>query len=235
MKQDSFFGGRMVWYDRFLGNGAAGSEVALVPGYTYTETNAGFTAIRGANGMTLSQPAAATAGAYADKQHLRARYLTIGGNMEMLCRYTGVLGATAEQFPIFWLRGNGTVGTAPLGSGDADCYYCQQDTLNNIFQMWRVSASAQTQVGSNFAFTSVAADIWIRFAVVGTGQYGKIWQDGTSEPVWGITGANVDIVRGSHFGLGFSGGNSGVVQFDNLVKELYVWDLDLSEREVAVG
>lgn len=232
-KLDSTLGGRLVWFDRFLGNGAAGSEVALAPQYVYTETNAGFTAIRGTTGMTMSMPAASTAGAYADKQHLRCKYLVLGANIEMLCRYTGVTSAT-EQFPIFWLRGNGTVAGAALAACDGTCYYVQQQPASNNIDVERVSASAQVSLGTA-AFTAVAADLWIRFAANGTNVYAKIWQEGLSEPAdWGVKASNAEIPRGNHFGIGFSGGNSGIVQFDNVVKELYVWDLDLSEREAAI-
>ncbi len=231
-KLDSTFGGRLVWFDRFLGDGSAGSEVALAPQYVYTETNAGFTSIRGATGMSMVIPAASSVGGYTDKQHLRCKYLTLGANIEMLMRYTGVTGT--EQFPIIWLRGNGTVAGSNLGAADDTCYYMQQTPLTNSLDIERVSASAQTSLGT-FAFTAVAADLWMRLAAVGTNIYGKIWQEGTSEPAdWGIKAANAEIPRGNHFGIGLSGGNDPNTTWTHVVKELYVWDLDLSEREAAI-
>ena len=234
-KLDSVFGGRLVWHDRFLGDGTANSELSLSSRYTYTETTANFTAQRGTTGVTLNMAAADTAGGYVDKQHVRCRYLTIGGNQEMLCKFTGVTGV--EQFPIFWLRGNGTVASSPLGAADDTCYYWQHDVQGGILQCLRVSASAQVQVGTNHTFAASASDMWIRCAAVGTNLYSRIWLDSSNEPTsWSTAGgSNTEVPRGSHFGFGFSGGNSGIVTFTDLVKELYVWDLDLSEREAALG
>lgn len=101
-------------------------------------------------------------------------------------------------------------------------------TASNTFYHARLSANANNLVigkvvtGTNTdlfttAFTvSIATFYWIRFRVVGTNLYARVWADGGSEPgTWTLTGTDSSITGAGGFGLTINASSTAVT-----------WDFD---------
>lgn len=217
---NSVFRGRHIWSDYFLASTA--TELSATALYDYNESNAGFTCLRGATGVTFSMPAASTAGAYGDGMGFRVRSQKASPDVEMLSLFTAQI--ANEQIPGWWARGNGTFGTTGTSGQDGGCI--KIEALQGATEQLRFWNEAGTNV-VNAAVDWTAADWWIRLAFIGTRAYARAWLATGIEPTtWHIDGSlTVAPGSGRHFGCGMTGGNSGTVDFTHIIKQLHVWDL----------
>lgn len=96
--------------------------------------------------------------------------------------------------------------------------------------------------GNNFNLANATVTInintfyWYRFRIVGTGLFGKVWQDGSVEPSsWTLQATDSSIASGGIALLGNTGTGSNVVSFDSLYVVDYVLTDSVSSTEALSG
>lgn len=224
----SVFGGRPVWFDT-----CQGVADVVAPGYTYNETQAGFTYARGPSNTTLSMLGVNAVGSYADGQAFRVEGNSGTPNMELLLKW--VVESTTENLPGIWLRGGGAFGGA-VQSRDATCYWFEADS--DSFAINLVTSIAGTGALVSGSTTTVAwtvgASAYLRAAAVGNLFLAKAWAATDPEPGWQMRIVDSAVTDTStRYGFGLNGGASGISDYSGLMQGFWAWSLDAPIGAIA--
>jgi hypothetical protein len=225
----SVFGGRPLFYDHFRGSGEA-FNISTSYLYACSDTNAGFTAVKGATGTVMTMPASSTGGFYSDGMLRRPR--TPGAqDIELLLAF--IPDTATENFVGVWVRGDGVTPGSGGQSRDSNCYFfeCDIDT-GGFFQVTRSVAGAVTVSGGaspNGAWTTGVL-AYLRVAAIGPWFFGRAWSSVNPEPPgWNLMYLETTVTpdNRTRFGVGFNSGNSGVVDYSTTISGLWAWDLSV--------
>lgn len=96
--------------------------------------------------------------------------------------------------------------------------------------------------GNNFNLVNATVTVnintfyWYRFKIVGTGLYGKVWQDGTVEPnTWTLQTTDSSIASGGIALLGNTGTASNSVSFDSFYIVDYVLEDNMTISDISTS
>jgi hypothetical protein len=108
-----------------------------------------------------------------------------------------------------------TLGVCLRLSGNT-AYRARINTQNSTFGLIRVVSGTSTDLVTTAFTPTIGGYCWMKFRVQGTALYGKVWKDGTAEPVaWILTTTDSNIASGG-VGLAINPAASGdIFKFDS--------------------